>query len=310
MTSSFNFQCYLFPEHKKKLNFYFLQWFVGFTEGYQCFVIQKEGQKVRLLFEVVQKDAKLLHKIRTELGFGSVSVDKQGYWKYSVSDKKGIQRLISLFYGNLVLPKRIHQFQVWVEIGKTLGVCSSDFLEKLNTLFRPISVSLETAWVAGFFEAKGCFYANFKAPSHSSNSPQFSQKFYLIQQDFQGEHRVLQEIGWLLDSPACLDKKKQHKVFRLELCSLPSQQILIHYLQRFPFQGNKRIVFFQWWRVFLQRVEKKHLTEKGCKKIQKLCHAINQQTKAELFLKKSLEQGQASSNKPCWSKSEKFDFFN
>jgi len=281
--TSFIFHRYLAPQHKKTLDFEFLTWFIGFTEGDGCFYVQKDQGKLRVCFSLVQKDSKLINKIRTCLGFGTVSSTQQKgqvYWKYAVYDKQGIQRLITLFHGNLLLPKRVLQFHRWVTVASSLGLCSTDF-QKIPT--RQLCVSLDTAWLSGFIEAEGCLCAAFRAPFPGSRlSAKFSQKCHITQQDLAGELTVLEQIGHLCESKAAvrLVKKETH-VYRLEMCCLRSNQILINYLNRFPMRGKKQVTFVRWRGVFFQRQKKEHLTEKGIQRMKRLCDSIRRDEKQE-----------------------------
>lgn len=275
---SFLFDFYLRPHHKKNLDSAFLEWFLGFTEGDGSFILRKDGSRQRLAFEIFQKDPKLLYKIRSTLGFGCVSSSE---WKYSVSDKKGLQRIASLFAGNLVLPKRRSQFQKWFHSGKALGLwpTNSEFVTLENRLLRENLPGLNTAWFAGFLEAEGCFYACVSPPSSGSKLSCLKQKVTVTQQDLAGEKEILEKFGRLLKSRAQVYLVKKPNTYRLEVSSLPTHELVIEYLHKFPLQGRKAIAFRRWWRIYLQRKEKKHLTEKGIQKLERLCKEINQQTK-------------------------------
>ena len=148
--------------------FQFLEWFIGFAEGDGTFSMRQEDGRFRFLFEVGQKDPKILYKIKKTLGFGRVSFfvrenartgKKTEYWRYSVDNKRGLQRIMSIFNGNIVLPKRRTQFEDWV--------CKAKRFHSIDFFFdpRPVSPSLTTGWISGFIEAEGCFYANFTNPS-------------------------------------------------------------------------------------------------------------------------------------------------
>ena len=98
------------PQHKKKINQDFLEWFVGFSEGDGSFIVSKSktGQE-RLFFVLVQNDVQALHRLRTTLGFGRVG--KHGrYFRYFVCKKTDIDKLMHLFNGNLVLSKTNARF--------------------------------------------------------------------------------------------------------------------------------------------------------------------------------------------------------
>ena len=284
---SFNFQEYVLPEHKKYRDFSFLEWFIGFSEGDGCFVSRIQDKRVRLSFEIGQKDPQLIHKIRTTLGFGTVSSFTQKsetYWRYKVEDKKGLQRIMTLFNGNLVLPKKYIQFHSWITMGK--AICPPNFSFKLQR----VNVSLQNGWLSGFLEAEGCFYANFRAKWKSFSTPaclqktiqssewDFDQKFTMTQQDLYGESLVLQEMTLLFQSHVKLHLVKKTNSYRIEFSSLKAHAILVKYLTKFPLLGPKKIAFRRWWRIYLQRQKPKNqvLTLKQITKLKKLCSAINQ----------------------------------
>ena len=315
LVTCFNFQEYVsnsLPEHKKSLDSSFFEWFIGFSEGDGCFFSRIEDNRVRLSFEIGQKDPQLIHKIRSTLGFGTVSSftrKSEIYWRYKVEDKKGLQRLMNLFNGNLVLPKKYLQFQHWVTTGK--AICPPNFSFKLQRVI----VSLQTGWLAGFIEAEGCFYAAFRAKNmkkeiisadsakhvqevvlsnsfdsnDSSNLTKtfkqsewgFDQKFTLTQKDVYGELLILQEILILFQSTGKCHLAKKPDCYRIEFCSLKAHSILIEYLAQFPLLGLKKIAFRRWWRVYLQRQKPKNeeFTFKTIIKLKKLCSAINAQSK-------------------------------
>ena len=295
LVTCFNFQEYVstsLPEHKKYLDSSFLEWFIGFSEGDGCFFSRIEDNRVRLSFEIGQKDPQLIHKIRSTLGFGRVSSftrKSEIYWQYKVEDKKGLQRLMNLFNGNLVLPKKYLQFQHWITTGK--AICPPNFSFK----FQRVTVSLQTGWLSGFIEAEGCFYAAFRAKYTSCKLKEekdvkltqtlkqsewgFDQKFTLTQKDLYGELLVLQEIIMLFQSTGKVHLAKKPNCYRIEFCSLKAHAILVSYLTQFPLLGRKKIAFRRWWRIYLQRQKPKNeeFTFKTIIKLKKLCSAINQQ---------------------------------
>ncbi len=130
----FDFQNYFSfaPSHvKNRLNPHFLEWFIGFVEGDGTFSIRKnKGLKPRLVFEIGQKDPKVLYFIKKTLGFGSVNSwqrNETTYWVYRVNSKKNIQRIIQLFNGNLVLTKRKVQFEKWLKAAKLWNFLPQNF---------------------------------------------------------------------------------------------------------------------------------------------------------------------------------------
>ena len=105
--TTFQFELFLqhLPEQKVKISHRFLEWFIGFAEGDGSFIVSRTKLgRARLFFTLVQKEVRVLHRLRSELGFGKVQRHGK-YFRYVVSDQKGIDRLIHLFNGNLVLNK-------------------------------------------------------------------------------------------------------------------------------------------------------------------------------------------------------------
>ena len=163
MPSKFKFQQYYKygqPDHKKNTDISFLEWFIGFTEGDGSF-----GQ-TKLSFTINQKDPKLLFRIKKTLGFGSVlELSQPGIWRYSVTGQTNSLRLYYLFNDNLVLEKTRTRFVNWA---KQLNVLDEVLLEQ-----NPITLTLENAWLAGFIDAEGCFYARIRKKSQTKLQQNF-----------------------------------------------------------------------------------------------------------------------------------------
>lgn len=274
---SFSFENFYNFQGKKGINESFLQWFIGFSEGDGSFVSRKDGGRLRWSFEISQKNPRTLKRIRTQLGFGRVRPCGE-YFKYQVTDIAGLQRIIAIFHGNLVLPKRRVQFERW------LSEMTFQF-HHISFQCREVLPSLETGWLAGFLDAEGCFYANFTTPSNRSNlSARLTQRVTLTQQDLAGDVEILFYIGKLLFVPETTESEnrkhfnvslaKKPNVYRLDIASSKSQGILIAYLRLFPLV-EKAVPFARWLRVYNQRVQGLHLTERGIRRIQRLCKRIN-----------------------------------
>jgi len=274
----FTFINSIFPEHKKNSKLSFLEWFVGFSEGNANFCSRVQDNRVKLSFEIIQKDAKLMYKIRTMLGFGKVSSfihTDQIYWKYSVEDKRGLQRIMLLFNGNFVLPKRYEEFLDWVSSAKS--ICPSYFVVKKQC----VQVSLQTGWLAGFIEAKGCFYSHFRAKNTLClDKFSFDQKLTIIEKNTQGESTVLQQITVLFENARKSHIPKKLNCYKIEFCSLKAHTRIVSYLKQFPLLGQKNITFLRWWRVYLRRYEPQNknnqITVKTIIKLKKLCSKINE----------------------------------
>lgn len=294
-TEKFHFHDFLdnhLPEQKTGVDTDFLEWFVGFVEGDGTFCSRlsnstsakpisvtvprpskpsyQASKKRRFLFQICQKDPKVLHKIRTTLGFGKVYQDK-GVWRYTIEDRRGLQRIMALFNSNLVLPKRRRQFANWVKEAASIHHPSFALKQQEDG---PV-VSLNTGWLSGFIDAEGCFYAHVTTRC-GSKQPRFLQKMHITQKDVCGDKKVLSRIGELLQSNAKLSQANKRNGYRIEVSSLTSHKILVDYLIRFPLY-QKAVSGRRWWRVYLRRQKNHHLTETGIRRLRRLCAAINRE---------------------------------
>nr|ALO21024.1 putative LAGLIDADG homing endonuclease [Lobochlamys segnis] len=301
--NSFNFTDYIknhSPSHVKKPNVHFLEWFVGMSEGDGCFFVRKSGNRFRLSFQIAQKEAAILKKLRTQIGFGRVYRRKYfspegkeiNYSLYNIDDKRNIQRLISLFNGNLILPKRRDQFNRWINYAKNENLLPKNFINKQSNIHQQgPSISLEDAWLSGFIDAEGCFYAKFSPASELKNKLTLKQKLHITQKGVFGEEKILAQIGNLFSSKSkvCLafskrkqlrsDSGSQNKYYRIEISSLESHNKIVSYLNKFKLRTVKIRAFQKWSNIVLARNLKAYLDAKRIPGLIKACQKINSQTK-------------------------------
>jgi hypothetical protein len=282
-----DFYQYGHSEHVPRMSESFLEWFIGFFEGDGCFVVGSSG---RLSAKIGQKEKKILEWIQFQFGFGNLSSWQQNgevFWHWKVDSLRSLDQLAILFAGNLILPKRQKQFVCWVETGKRKkmfqNLCQKPWLGK---------VSLTNAWLSGFIDAEGCFYAHFGPPSKSSKVPySLKQKMTLTQKDFWGgEVSVFKQILNLVDSQTKIsffrnNKISEHNFIHIDICSLHSQKHLIDYLFIYRLRTSKYIAFRRWWRIYLRRKDGVHLSEKGLARIWRLVQSVNNQTNHSLLQK-------------------------
>ena len=265
-----NYIKYHQPEHKCKedisITIHFLEWFIGFAEGDGSFESRLAEGRPLFSFTIVQKDSQLLYKVKKGLAFGSVSKDRN-FYRFRVDDKRGIQRLQSIFNGNLVLPKRRIQFENWISFKKK--VQHSTFC----LYNRSLMPTLKTAWLSGFIEAEGCFYV--RLSKKTSGFRIADQKLTITQTDTHGERNILKHINNLFESKGNLNLAKSPNCFRIEICSLKCHKIVVEYFQHFGLKGKKHISYFRWWRIYLMRLDNGHLLEGNQKKLQRLCQNLN-----------------------------------
>lgn len=76
-------------------------------------------------------------------------------YRYRVSTKPEVIKLAILFNGNLATKAKIEQLQTWFEI-----LNKSSPGENLTFISKPYMPTSNDAWLSGFTDAEGCFYAS------------------------------------------------------------------------------------------------------------------------------------------------------
>lgn len=259
--TAFNFYPYIekLPLHINKIDPSFLEWFVGFSEGDGSFI----ASKGRLFFLINQKEERVLHQIRSALGFGKVSRYKS-YSRFIVADRANTDRLISIFNGNLVLGKTNRRFQVWLDARNSY---SADRVEPLGERQITPDGLQASSWLAGLIDAEGCFNVVRAGDPRYTLGWRLRLRFIL---DQKGELPTLQRVGHLLGSgvisgrkvssyegelagkPPALSQTSQSIVplggdgdvmWRFTSTSIPSHRKLIAYLDRHPLRTLKRVKY-------------------------------------------------------------------
>jgi intein-encoded DNA endonuclease-like protein len=87
---------------------------VGFTEGEGSFIVNNRGD---LAFVITQStlDLIILEFIRDTLGFGKVNPQSIQTSRYITQSKVEIDIIISLFNGNLILPRKQQRFAIFLQ---------------------------------------------------------------------------------------------------------------------------------------------------------------------------------------------------
>ena len=256
--TSFNFNLYnnIKPLHKNKINTTFLEWFIGFSEGDGNFVISGNN----LFFIINHKEIKILNNIRTNLGFGKVSI-YNGSGRYVVADRKGVDRIVSIFNGNLLLDKTNKRFIDWLQVRNSYSLHNLSYLGKNN-----IKRFIDTSWLTGFIDADGSFNSVRITDKSSKVGFRVDLSFIL---DFQDELFVLEKVKQFLKTGSItkhhslncsaqeftenLCKQMETVVcfpqplymYRLVCTDQKSHEILISYLQKHPLKTLKKVSFLR-----------------------------------------------------------------
>lgn len=209
----------------------FLDWFVGFSEGDGCFTYDKK----RNVFSFVQcqKDPQVQYKIKKYFCFGSICKTKEGYWRYTVKDKKGLEALLPVFNGKLFLKKRISLFEKWVFL----------FNKKENTHYKPIlsprQFDLKTAWLTGFRDAEGSFRVSLSTRK-DTNTYRMRVHFYIDQKDREPCFEKIKRV----QGGNIRTKKGKEKTHRLMLDTFKGAALLLPYFEKYKPKTKKLAIRF------------------------------------------------------------------
>ena len=142
-------------------------------------------------------------------------------------------------------------------------------MQKKNT--RP--VSLNNAWLSGFLEGDGGFWATLLEPKNKRTQLKtgLTVKFYLTQKK---ETRLLQQIKTLFEIPSKLNTLTNGhtliKYNRLETTNLQALKKIQAYLKTFKFYGQRNILIKRWCRLIDYKIKTYPYTEKSLKKLKTL----------------------------------------
>ena len=310
-----DFYKYGHVDHVPRIEKSFLEWFIGFFEGDGYMGYTDEGGYYRLRFSICQKEKRIIDIISYTFGFGSISSFQQNnftIWRWSLDSKNSIERIAFLLSGNLIFKHRQDKFLKLIEIGQKKNMFKSPFLVKPWLA----KISLQNAWLSGFIDAEGCFYANFgitKAQRillinvnkkekienkeflefyNLKPKPRLKQKMTLVQLSNLDTNNIFNKILKLFQGKSLYvfkNRPKGNSYIRIELSSLESHEIISNYLLYNKLKTLKYISFRRWWRVHLRKKNGIHLSSKGIKRLYRLVKAINTHRK-ELYNKNYIEK--------------------
>lgn len=128
----------------------FIQWFIGFFEAEGSFTITQRGE-IHLVITQGYRNIFILYYIKDILGFGRVVKQGMQTFRFIVQDYHGLERLINMVNGNLVLEKKKIQLRKFINAFNEYYNKSFVFKDILK---RP---TINDAWFSGFIDGDGCF---------------------------------------------------------------------------------------------------------------------------------------------------------
>nr|YP_010470469.1 LAGLIDADG endonuclease [Inonotus hispidus]YP_010691045.1 GIY endonuclease [Phellinus igniarius]UVF37957.1 LAGLIDADG endonuclease [Inonotus hispidus]WBU93146.1 GIY endonuclease [Phellinus igniarius] len=274
---SFNFD--LFNSERKSLglkpiDFNWLTWFIGFTEGDGAILLNKNTQinstSSRLRFVLTQKEGNILYEVQEKLGLGVVrfySQGKNGYFRFIVTKNKELFILALLFHGNLVLPHRISQIASWVRF------LTEKKLWKYGSIqTEPVFPTLKDSWFSGFTDAEGCFNVNIFARHNTLSGSRVKLRFVLDQKN---ADEILIYIRNLFGFGRVSLRNKTNNVSRYSVNSFRGLKSVHDYFITYPLKTTKAISFLNWCKIYNMCLNKEHLNIEGLTKIREIIKTIN-----------------------------------
>ena len=258
----------------------FLEWFIGFTEGdgsFQLAQSPKGRNTSRPVFTINQAEPEILYTIKRSFGFGIVtkvaaSKNVNQHYRYRVYKLAHIRQLILLFGDNLQLKKVVLRFLPWVESYNSL--CDSNQHQPILGLCKTLSfhLNLNSAWLAGFTDAEGCFYVSL---SETKKRTRLRYKFSISQK---GEKEVLEWIAGLItkdfSGKHVYIVKNKVDTYRLEFTGKAQLFTLVNYFDNYKLLSRKkRLVYVRWKRV-LHRVAPSSKETKAWKRYKRLIASV------------------------------------
>ena len=244
----------------------FLTWLIGFTEGEGSFIVNNRGD---LVFVITQAtvDKQILEFIKEILGFGKVIPQSAITSRYVTQNKKEIDVIISLFNGNLVLPKRqetfdnyVKGFNKWVTKGRIL-------LEPVIIKNRPILPTLNDAWFAGFTDGEGCFTCSINEKKGFSFNFNISQKWEI-------NLKILEHFSLLFNN-GIVSKHSEENVYEFRIGGVNNCKAIFPYFDEYTLYTKKSLSYKLWKDIHNNLVNKDHLDESKRKEMIEKAKMIN-----------------------------------
>jgi len=253
---------------------YFLQWFIGFTEGDGNFTVNKRGS---LSFVITQgaADTQVLRYIQTTLGFGSVIRQGITTSRYVVQDKQGVSLLVSIFNGNIVLPSRLNNFQTFLEGFNNWISTGTIRLSPVTLIYHVVTPSLKDAWLAGFTDAEGCFTCSLLS---NSNAVRFR---FMLAQKYLINLPILLFLSGLFGGS--VRPHSNSDVNELTVNGISNMKIVFCYFDFYQLRTKKATAYKLWREVHVGLINKEHLVPES---------RVLLKTKAALINKLSKEEGE------------------
>jgi len=260
--TTFDFDEYekVMPEHKKKIDPKFLEYFIGFFEGDGSLLMDPRTGRVEFGLYQHSRDISFLYNIRTQLGFGRVYVSKTRPTEcfLKISNEKNLLKIVHLLNGNLCSLKRKKQFKSFLEM------FNKKYNRSISLKSIGPSVSLDTAWLSGFIDAEGCFSCHVSKRRVNSRYDTVHPTFYISQKT---QHIIEDIRNLFMKTQSNVYWESAWDGYTFKSSGQKVRRKLIQYLQGYKLKTRKRIAYLNWKNIHFFVQEKHHLSDQGSKTI-------------------------------------------
>lgn len=229
----------------------FIEWFIGFTEINGNFIVNKNGS---LEFKITQlvENVQVLYKIKKILGIGTVSIQdkKNNVYHYRIIRKELLLEIINIFNGNIYLPKKQKEFELFV-----LSF-NNNYKSNIELKENKLKPSFNNGWLSGFIETEGSFYICYKEKTKEQNN-KISLRIIIDEQE---NIEIMEEINLLLKGN--INNQNLYNGYNITV-GVKRMFNILKYLKSYPLRTKKIIKYKSFYNIYNLIKEGVHLTNSG-----------------------------------------------
>lgn len=216
-------------------------WLSGFIQGDGSFIVRKTRLEYILYISQSLKDIQVLYKIKNLVGYGFIRIQKkENMAHYCLQKREGLSKVLILLKGKFI-GEKLKQYLVFLKY-------FSIEIENISDNF----INFNNAWLSGFIDADGSFYASFSKNKKMKSGFQLQLRFAITQKYLD----VLKKICILFNKRVLYNKKGFYYFILSDSLNL---NLLINYIKNYPLYTKKSISFNRWLKLYNIYIKKEHL---------------------------------------------------
>ena len=226
----------------------YCSWLLGFFEAEGTITKDK-----RII--ITQKDERILYRIRSWIGAGSVTGPR-----VVISKKDYVRELGEIIRDKGKLDKTRDKL---TNLKGLIGESRVGEKEEESKF-----VSLGDGWLSGFIEGDGGFNIEIRKDKRYNQGYRVRTRLYVVQK---GDKRIMDNIARLIGGQL---EDKGEEVYRVVLTSIRGSIRMRDYFKKYPLRTIKRIDMLRWMKVVDMMERKEHLTAR-IEKIREIKNRMN-----------------------------------